>query len=134
MLALKLAYPLSAAMLMAFSVWVIALIGWKPNRMWTAAAGGLALAIGIGVLRLAGGARRLRGRLVLDSDVARCRLDTGLRRLAASRRRAARQARGSRRLSATSIAAAAALCILVVGQFLSVGARPSRLRRRRWSP
>ena len=44
MLALKLAYPLSAAMLTAFSVWVIALIGWKPNRMWIAAAGGLALA------------------------------------------------------------------------------------------
>ena len=33
-LALKLAYPLCAAMLLAFSIWVIALIGWKPNRMW----------------------------------------------------------------------------------------------------
>ena len=33
-----------AAMLLAFSIWVIALIGWKPNRMWTAAAIGLALA------------------------------------------------------------------------------------------
>ena len=52
-----------AAMLLAFSIWVIALIGWKPNRMWIAAAIGLALAtIASTRLRGADRARRLCGR------------------------------------------------------------------------
>jgi two-component system cell cycle response regulator len=121
-LALKLAYPLSAAMLTAFAVWVIALIGWKRNKMWLAAAGGLGLATiasGFFVEQVVNGdysvgsvldSMWLGGALLLvyaawqpHDDALPVKME------------------GSRRLSATSIAAAAALGVLVFGQFLSVG-------------
>ena len=122
-LALKLAYPLCGAMLLAFSIWVIALIGWKPNRMWIASGVGLALAtVAAERLRGADGARRLRSRLGARLPVARRRHGAGVRRLAAARRRAAGEARG---LAAAERdidrRGARRSSVLVVGQFLSVG-------------
>jgi two-component system, cell cycle response regulator len=121
-LALKLAYPLCAAMLLAFSIWVIALIGWKPNRMWVAGAIGLALAT-----VSSGGfvVQTVHGDYAAGSILDSLWLGAGLLLVYAAWQPhddpLPVKLEGSRRLSATSIAAAAALTVLVVGQFLSVG-------------
>ena len=121
-LALKLAYPLFGAMLLAFSIWVIALIGWKPNRMWTASAVGLTLAT---VSSCAFVVQTVHGDYAAGSVLDSVWLGAGLLLVyAAWQPHGAAlpvKLEGSRRLSATSIAAALALTVLVVGQFLSVG-------------
>jgi len=42
-ISLKVAYPLGSVILLSFSIWVLALSGWRPNRTWIAAVGGFAL-------------------------------------------------------------------------------------------
>jgi diguanylate cyclase (GGDEF)-like protein len=121
-LAVKLSYPLFAAMMLAFSVWVIALIGWRPNRMW------LTSAIGLGLATVAAGifvVKTVHGDYVAGSVLDSLWLAAGLVLVYAAWQphddALPVKLAGSRRLSATSIGAAAALTILVVGQFLSVG-------------
>ncbi|MGH2979751.1 MAG: HD domain-containing phosphohydrolase [Solirubrobacterales bacterium] len=121
-LALKLAYPLCAAMLLAFSIWVIALIGWKPNRMW------IASAIGLGLATVASGAfvvETVHGDYAAGSVLDSLWLGAGLLLVYAAWQphddALPVRLEGSRRLNATSIAAAMALGVLVVGQFSSVG-------------
>jgi len=118
----KLAYPLGALMLLACVVWVQAITGWRPNRTWTAAVVGLALA---GVAATAFLVRTvshgyasgtlldslwLAGGLVLAYAAWQPREESMPVRL-----------RRTRRLGATSLAAGIALALLVVGQFRSVG-------------
>jgi two-component system cell cycle response regulator len=121
-LALKLAYPLCAAMLLAFSVWVLALIGWKPNRMWIATAAGLALAT---VASSSFVVQFVRGDFAGGSVLDSLWLGAGMLLVWAAWQPhddpLPVKFEGSRRLGATSIAAAAALTLLVVGQLLSVG-------------
>jgi two-component system, cell cycle response regulator len=121
-LALKLAYPLCATMLLAFSVWVLALIGWKPNRMWIATAGGLALAA---IASSSFVVQFVRGDFAGGSVLDSMWLGAGMLLVWAAWQPhddpLPVKLEGSRRLGATSIAAAAALTVLVVGQFLSVG-------------
>jgi diguanylate cyclase (GGDEF)-like protein len=121
-LALKLAYPLCAAMLLAFSVWVLALIGWKPNRMWIATAGGLALAA---IASSSFVVQFVRGDFAGGSVLDSLWLGAGMLLVWAAWQPhddpLPVKLEGSRRLGATSIAATAALTVLVVGQFLSVG-------------
>ena len=121
-LTLKLAAPLCAAMLLAFSVWVIALLGWRPNRMWTATAVGLALATVASALFVV---QVVRGDYAAGSVLDSLWLATGLLLVYAAWQphddALPVKLEGSRRLSATSIAAALALGVLVFGQFLSVG-------------
>jgi diguanylate cyclase (GGDEF)-like protein len=121
-LALKLAYPLGAAMLLAFSVWVIALIGWKPNRMW------ITSAVGLGLATVSSGAfvvELVHGSYAAGSALESLWLGAGLLLVYAAWRPhddpLPVKLEGSRRLSTTSIAAAVALAVLVVGQFLSLG-------------
>ena len=121
-LALKLAFPLCAAMLLAFSIWVIALIGWKPNRMWLTAAIGLALAT---VASASFVVQIVHGNYAAGSVLDSLWLGAGLLLVYAAWQphddALPVKLEGSRRLSATSAAATAALAVLVVGQFLSVG-------------
>ena len=120
---LKVAYPLGAVILLTFALWVQAVTGWRPNRTWTAAVVGLALA-GDLVDRLpaAHGVRRLRARDARRLAVAGRRSGARVCRVAAARGSRCRCASGrTRRLGATSLGAAVALAVLVLGQFLSVG-------------
>jgi diguanylate cyclase (GGDEF)-like protein len=121
-LALKLAFPLCGAMLLAFSLWVSALIGWKPDRMWTSAVIGLSLATVAGgafVVQTVGG--DYQAGTVLDS----LWLAAGLLLVYAAWQPhhdpLPLELESPRRLTATSVAAAAALSVLVMGQFLSIG-------------
>ena len=94
-LALKLTFPLCAAMLLAFSIWVIALIGWKPNRMWITTAIGLALAMvasAFFVVQIVHGDYAAGS--VLDSLWLGAGTAARVRGLAAARRRPAGEARG----------------------------------------
>jgi len=121
-LALKLSYPLVAAMLLTFSVWVIALLGWKPNRMWLASAAGLAIAV---VASSAFVVQLVEGTYAEGSVIDSLWLAAGLLLVWAAWQPhddpLPVKLEGSRRLTATSFAAALALAVLVVGQFLSVG-------------
>jgi diguanylate cyclase (GGDEF)-like protein len=121
-LALKLAFPLCAAMLLAFSLWVSWLIGWRLDRMWTSAVIGLALAT------VAGGAFVVEvvagdygAGTVLDSVW----LAAGLLLVYAAWQPhhdpLPVQLENPRRLTTTSVAAASALSVLVMGQFLPIG-------------
>jgi diguanylate cyclase (GGDEF)-like protein len=121
-IALKSAYPLGGVILLCFAAWVVALTGWHPNRTWVATMAGLALATVastafllqtvsgdyfsgtfIDSLWLAGGLVLAYAAWQPHDDAMSVRLE------------------GSRRLTATSLGAAVALVILVVGQFLPVG-------------
>jgi diguanylate cyclase (GGDEF)-like protein len=121
-LALKLSYPLLAAMLLAFSVWVIALLGWKPNRMWLASAAGLGIAT---IASTAFVLQLVHGNYTAGSVLDSLWLAAGLLLVWAAWQPhddpLPVKLEGSRRLTATSFAAALALGVLVVGQFLSVG-------------
>ena len=119
---LKTAYPLGGVMLVCFAVWVLALTGWHPNRTWVATMAGLALATVAStafLLQIVSGdyvsgtfidSLWLAGGLVLAYAAWQPHDDAMPVRL-----------EGSRRLTATSLGAAVALVVLVVGQFLSVG-------------
>jgi two-component system, cell cycle response regulator len=121
-LALKLTFPLCAAMLLAFSIWVIALIGWKPNRMWLTAAISLALATVASAFFVV---QIVHGTYAAGSVLDSLWLGAGLLLVYAAWQphddALPVKLEGSRRLGATSAAATAALAVLVVGQFLSVG-------------
>jgi two-component system cell cycle response regulator len=121
-LAMKLTFPLCAAMLLAFSIWVIALIGWKPNRMWITAAISLALATVASAFFVV---QIVHNEYAAGSVLDSLWLGAGLLLVYAAWQphddALPVKMEGSRRLSATSTAATAALGVLVVGQFLSVG-------------
>jgi len=121
-LALKLTFPLCAAMLLAFSIWVIALIGWKPNRMWITTAIGLALAMAASAFFVV---QIVRGDYAAGSVLDSLWLGAGLLLVYAAWQPhddpLPVKLEGSRRLTATSAAAAVALGVLVVGQSFSVG-------------
>ena len=121
-LALKLTFPLCAAMLLAFSIWVIALIGWKPNRMWITTAIGLALAMAASAVFVV---QIVHGDYAAGSVLDSLWLGAGLLLVYAAWQPhddpLPVKLEGSRRLTATSAAAALALGVLVVGQSLSVG-------------
>jgi two-component system, cell cycle response regulator len=120
-LALKVAFPLAAVVLLTFSLWVQALSGWRPDRMWTAAVIGLALAAIAStafLLRIVDGTYApgtvldslwLASGLMLAYAAWQPHGDPMTVRLA-----------GNRRMAVMSAAAAAALAILVLGQLLSV--------------
>jgi two-component system, cell cycle response regulator len=40
---LKLAYPIGGLLFLAFAIWVVALAGWRPDRLWSMLVGGLGL-------------------------------------------------------------------------------------------
>ena len=109
-------------MLLAFSIWVIALIGWKPNRMWLTAAISLALATVTSAFFVV---QIVHGTYAAGSVLDSLWLGAGLLLVYAAWQphddALPVKLEGSRRLGATSAAATAALAVLVVGQFLSVG-------------
>ena len=118
---LKAAYPLGAVILLAFALWVQGLTGWRPNRTWTAAVVGLALA---GVASIAFLLRTVAGSYTPGSLVDSLWLAGGLVLAYAAWQpheesmpvRLERQ----QRLGVTSLGAAVALAVLVLGQFVSV--------------
>jgi diguanylate cyclase (GGDEF)-like protein len=121
-IALKVGYPLGAVVLLAFAVWVHAVTGWRPNRTWTTAVAGLALAAISATAYLA---RVLSGDQAPGAIVDSLWL-AGALVLAYSAWQPHRESLPVRlgrpqRLGATSLGAAAALAVLVVGQFVSVG-------------
>ena len=120
--ALKLAYPVAVMMLLAFVVWVQALTGWRPNRTWTAAIAGLALA---GVAASAFLLRTVSGDYTPGTLVDSLWLAGGLLLAYAAwqpheESMPVRLAR-PHRLGATSVGGAGALAVLVVGQVAAVG-------------
>jgi two-component system, cell cycle response regulator len=121
-LALKMAYPLFGVMLLAASVWVLALLGWKPNRMWVTTTIGLAVATLTSVVFVV---KLVHGDYSAGSVLDSVWLGAGVLLVYASWQphddALPVKLEGSRRLNATSIGAAGALTVLVMGQFLSVG-------------
>ena len=120
--AFKLAYPVCAVMLLAFVLWVQALTGWRPNRTWTAAIVGLALA---GVAACAFLVRTVSGDYSPGTLVDSLWLAGGLVLAYAAwqpheESMPVRLAR-PHRLGATSVGGAAALAVLVIGQVAAVG-------------
>jgi two-component system cell cycle response regulator len=121
-LSLKAAYPLGAVVLLTFAVWVLALTGWRPNRTWMATVVGLALAAVSStafLLQTVWGDYRAGG--FLDSLWLASGLMLAYAAWQPHGEPMAVRLEGSRRLGATSLAAALALLVLVVGQFLPVG-------------
>ena len=121
-LALKVAYPLGAVILLSFSVWMFALTGWKPSRMWGAAVVGLALAAVAStafLLRVVHGT--YEPGTILDSLWLAAGLTLTYAAWQPHEEPMAVKLSGPRRLTVTSLGATAALAILVVGQFFSVG-------------
>ncbi len=119
---LKVAYPLGAVVLLAFAVWVQAITGWRPNRTWTVAVVGLALA---GVSSTAFLLETVSGRYAAGTIVDSLWLAGGLVLAYAAWQPSSGampvHLEGTRRLALTSLGAAAALAVLVLGQFLPVG-------------
>jgi two-component system cell cycle response regulator len=121
-LALKASYPLGAVVLMTFAVWVLALTGWRPNRTWIAAAVGLALAaISSTAFLLQMVSGDYAPGTILDSLWLAGGLALAYAAWQPHDEPMPVRLGGSRRLTATSIGAAVALAVLVVGQFLPVG-------------
>ena len=121
-LALKVAYPLAAVMLLTFLVWVQAIAGWRLNRTWSAATAGLALAA---ISATAFLLQTLDGSYAPGTFVDSLWLAAGLVLVYAAWQPQDEPApvrlAGPRRMAATSLAATLALSLLVMGQFLSVG-------------
>jgi diguanylate cyclase (GGDEF)-like protein len=120
--AVKLAYPLGAVTLMVFVLWVQAVTGWRLNRTWTAAVFGLALAA---VASTAFMLRAVAGDYASGTPIDSLWLAGGLVLAYAAwqpheESMPVRLARPGR-LGATSVAAAAALVVLLVGQLFPVG-------------
>jgi two-component system cell cycle response regulator len=118
---LKLAYPIGALLFLSFSIWVVALSDWRPNRLWTGLMAGLGLmtvastAFVLAVARAtysAGGPLDtlwLAGATVLavaiwqpDGEPLQVKLDA------------------LRRIGTTSVAAFAALALLLLARFATV--------------
>jgi diguanylate cyclase (GGDEF)-like protein len=120
--AVKLAYPVGAVMLLVFVLWVQAVTGWRLNRTWTAAVIGLALAA---IASTAFMLRAVAGDYVPGTPIDSLWLAGGLVLAYAAwqpheESMPVRLARPGR-LGATSVAAAAALIVLLVGQLFPVG-------------
>jgi two-component system, cell cycle response regulator len=119
---LKAAYPLGAVMLLTFAVWVLALTGWRPNRTWMATVVGLALAAMSStafLLQTVSGDYNAGG--FLDSLWLAGGLMLAYAAWQPHEEPMAVRLEGSHRLGATSLGAAVALLVLVVGQFLPIG-------------
>ena len=119
---LKIAYPLSAVILLSFAVWVQALTGWKPSRTWIATVVGLALtAIASTAFLL----QTVKGDYTPGTFLDSLWLAGGLVLAYAAWQPHEEplpvRLEGARRMTATSLGATVALCVLVLGQFLSVG-------------
>ena len=119
---LKIAYPLGAVILLSFAIWVQALSGWKPNRTWTAAVVGFALT---GIASTAFLLQTVKGDYTPGTFLDSLWLAGGLILAYASWQPHEEPMRvrfeGARRMTATSLGATVALCVLVLGQFLPVG-------------
>jgi diguanylate cyclase (GGDEF)-like protein len=120
--AVKLAYPVGAVMLLVFVLWVQAVTGWRLNRTWTAAVIGLALAA---IASTAFMLRAVAGDYAPGTPIDSLWLAGGLVLAYAAwqpheESMPVRLARPGR-LGATSVAAAAALIVLLVGQLFPVG-------------
>ena len=119
---LKIAFPLGAVSLLVFLLWVQAVTGWRPHRTWTAAVVGLALA---GLSSTAFLLQTLAGTYSPGTFIDSLWLASGLALAYAAwqphEESMSVHIEGQRRVTATSLGAAVALAVLVVGQFLSVG-------------
>ena len=119
---LKLIYPLGAVVLLALALWVQAITGWHPNRTWTAAVAGLAL---VAVSATAFLLDTVSGHYAAGTVIDSLWLAGGAVLAYAAWQPSAGpmqvQLEGPRRLALTSLGAAVALGVLVLGQFLSIG-------------
>jgi diguanylate cyclase (GGDEF)-like protein len=118
---IKLLYPVGALVLLSLSVWVVALTGWRTDRLWTPLVGGLGLFVVTGTAFIFAAARH--------SNTPAGPLDTLWLGGALAIAVAAWQPRGeplqvrletSRRIWATSAAAVAALALLILSGFASL--------------
>ncbi len=118
----KIAYPLGAVMLLSFAIWVQALTGWKPSRTWTAATVGLVLT---GIASTAFLLQTVKGDYTTGPFLDSLWLAGGLVLAYAAWQphEQPMQVRldGTTRMTATSLGALVALCVLVLGQFVAVG-------------
>ena len=119
---LKAAYPLGALVLLAFAVWVQAATGWHLDRTWTAAVAGFALA---GVSSTAFLLETVSGSYSAGTIVDSLWLAGGLVLAYAAWQPSGGampiHLQGQRRLAVTSVGAAVALGVLVLGQMFSIG-------------
>jgi diguanylate cyclase (GGDEF)-like protein len=120
--ALKLLYPLGALMLLAFTTWVVALTGWRPNRTWGLLLGGL------GLFTLSGTAFELasaRGTYSAGGPLDTLWLGGALVVALAAWQTPVAQVparlEALPRITATSLAAGAALGLLLVAYLVPVG-------------
>ncbi len=120
-LTLKVAYPLAALILLTFLLWVNAITG-RLKRSWTPAVIGLALAaISSTAFLLQTVAGTYTPGNLVDSLWLAGGLLLAYSAWQAHDEPASVQLAGPRRLAATSLGAALALTVLVLGQFLAVG-------------
>jgi len=121
-ISLKVAYPLGSVILLSFSIWVLALSGWRPNRTWIAAVGGFALT---GIASTAFLLQTVKGDYTPGTFLDSLWLGGGLMLAYAAwqphEEPTPVRLEGESRMTATSLGAAVALSVLVLGQFLPVG-------------
>ena len=119
---LKVSYPLGAVILLTFAIWIQALTGWKPSRTWTSAVIGLALT---GVASTAFLLQVVDGDYTPGTFLDSLWLAGGLVLAYAAWQPHGEpltvRLEGTHRMTATSLGATVALCVLVLGQFVPVG-------------